>query len=182
VNLLAIWLQALKVGWFKAGYWFMAIEFRKQRRNFGGYSLLRLALSMLCMLVATVVGSSAHASIVCPEPASVSLEDLLSAADAKSASSCASHSAPVEQSSQNEYERELARLLSLSPSAIPSGGSTSGTSASGSGAGASGVSALSFATAIVLCDADVVRWVAGDQRLALPMPPGNDLLRPPQSI
>jgi hypothetical protein len=34
----------------------------------------------------------------------------------------------------------------------------------------------------VLCDADVVRWVAGDERFALPMPPGNDLLRPPQAV
>ena len=134
------------------------------------------------MFVAMVASSTAHASIVCPEPAAIGLDDLLPAADANTstASLGGSYSTPAKQPSQDGSERVLARLLSLS--AFPSGGSTSGTSASGSGANASSASALGSATAIILCDADVVRWVAGDQRLALPMPPGNDLLRPPQAV
>ena len=70
----------------------MAIEFRKQRRIFGGYSLPWLALSLLCMLVAMALSATAHASIVCPEPAVIGLDDLLPAADAgtSSASSCGS--------------------------------------------------------------------------------------------
>jgi len=160
----------------------MAMESGEQRGIFGGHSRAWPAGCLLAMFVAMVASSTAQASIICPEPAAIGFDDLLSASDAgaSSASLGDSRSAPAERPSQDGKLRELARLLS--PSAIPSGGSTSGTSASGSGASASSASALGSATAIVLCDADVVRWVAGDERLALPMPPGNDLLRPPQAV
>jgi hypothetical protein len=155
----------------------MAIDSSNQRRIFSGHSLAWLASCLLATVAATLLGSTAQASIVCPELATIELEDLLPAADVGTSSG--SRSAPAEEPSEDGNEQELARLLS--PSAIPSSGSTSGTSSSGSGAGGSNATALGSVAAIVLCDADVVRWVAGEQRLTLPTPPGNDLLRPPQS-
>jgi hypothetical protein len=160
----------------------MELDSRNQRRSFGGGSLAWLAGCLLSVFVAMVVSPAAHASIEFPQPAAISLEDLqpAAAANASSAGTSGGHSGPIEQPSQDGNERDVHRLVS--PSAIPPGGSTSGSSSSGIGAGASSVSALCPAAAILLYDADLVRWFAGDERLALPTPPGNVLLRPPQSV
>ena len=160
----------------------MAIDSRKQRRIFSGHALAWLAGCLLAMVVVAVSSSAAQASLVCPEPAAIELNDLLPAAGAvaSTAGSCGSSSAPATAPSENGSEREQARQFS--PAAIPSSGSTSGTSSSGSGTSGSTGTALDSVAAVVLCDADLVRWIAGERRFTLPTPPGNDLLRPPQSV
>jgi len=122
----------------------------------------------------------AEASIECPAMPAFELEDLEHSMDAGSSAGSASgsHSAPAQERSD-----EGQRLVHLGcPTAIPSSGSTTSSPSSGSGASSASATTLGSATAAMLNDADVVRWVAGEQRLSLPTPPGNDLLRPPQGV
>lgn len=154
----------------------MAIVFGSLRGSMIGRSVVWLAACALAVVLVSTFSAAAHASIVGPQTSAINLADLLPAAGA--GSSAGSHSAPAKVPSR-EGEKPVGLY---SPTAIPSGGSTSGTSTSGSGASGSNVSALVSVAAIVRCDGDVVRWVTGEERLALPMPPGNDLLRPPQAV
>jgi len=60
------------------------------------------------------------------------------------------------------------------------GGSASGTPSSMGGSGGTSGFTIYAGAAVTLFDRELVAWVDGEQRCALPVPPGNDLLRPPQ--
>ena len=59
-------------------------------------------------------------------------------------------------------------------------GTTSGASTSTSGTGGTSTSPLDSAAIVSLSDSELVVWLCSEQRFSLPMPPGNELLRPPQ--
>jgi hypothetical protein len=66
------------------------------------------------------------------------------------------------------------------PSTMSTQGSTSGTSSSSGTSGGTAGYPLGTSTVPVISDEDMVSWIAGERRTLVPMPPGNDLLRPPQ--
>ena len=151
----------------------MSIEFRQQRRIFGGHSRAQLAVCLLASVVAAAFSSAAHASLVCPEPAAFELGDLSAAADAGTSST------PAEEPFKHgdKLERDW-----HSPAGALSGGTTSGTTSSGSGTSGSAAPAIGTIAGTIFCNAEFVRRVAGEQRLTLPMAPGKNLLRPPQAV
>ena len=124
--------------------------------------------------------STAQASIMLPEAKAIDVEKLVADTNEGAGSTSASraHEAPFDKPSENPAESELVRLMAAALSPVE--GSTSSNSTSGSGNGGSGnspIQSLSFATIPNLA---LLGWIAGEARFALPMPPGTDLLRPPQ--
>jgi hypothetical protein len=67
------------------------------------------------------------------------------------------------------------------PSTMSTQGSTSGTSSSSGTMGGTTNYPLGMSAVPVISDEDMVCWIAGERRTLVPMPPGNDLLRPPQA-
>ena len=82
---------------------------------------------------------------------------------------------------RHEYDENETRddqLIQLFTANSSSGSSSCGTSLSG---GTSGAGSFALAAPILaIFDANVLVWVVGEWRFALPMPVGNELLRPPQ--
>lgn len=60
------------------------------------------------------------------------------------------------------------------------GGASTGASTSTSGPGGSSAHPIDSVADVSLFDAELVAWIAGERRCSLPMPPENELLRPPQ--
>ena len=84
--------------------------------------------------------------------------------------------APVEDLYEDSSD-ECPQAPFLTPNS-PSGGSSSGASSAG-GSGVPGSFAI-LSTASVSFGVDLFGWTLSERRFALPMPRGNDLLRPPQ--
>lgn len=158
----------------------MSLDPRRFQRYFSSRMLAWQASSLLAVIVALVFSGTTSASIIMQEarPFVLAASSLGAPTD-----SCGSSSAPLEQQTKDSdrYQTEQFHLLGLD-SPQPGGTTSGSSSAPGNGAGGVNASALGLVSAFVLCDADVIRWIAGEQRLALPTPPGNDLLRPPQAV
>jgi hypothetical protein len=137
-----------------------------------------------CVLCAALLwlGSAAgtRASIVVPDIKLFAVEDLhLDASASTEAGSSAEHSSPIRSSDKDDnghaYERTLGQ------DAFSFGGTSTGTSSSSSSNGGSSNSfAVRSANANITTDPEVAGWLSGEGRFALPMPPVNPLLRPPQ--
>jgi len=126
----------------------------------------------LCFLAGA---SSVEASIVGPAAPEFSLEP-------SGAGVGTTHSRDTGTSSGHQgskapaTERALTMLM-----AQPGPSSTSSTSGSSSLAGSSITAALAYVPASILCDPAVAGWVSGERQVALPSPPDNELVRPPQA-
>jgi hypothetical protein len=121
----------------------------------------------------------AQASIEIPECSSFAFElnlDKSAAAGAGSSGHSSSPSAP-----QDESSRDKSELLN-SLGALAHSGAPTGTSANSLGSGsASHPCAVRAANAVVIVDSNIAGWLSGEYRFAIPMPPVNSLLRPPQA-
>jgi len=159
------------------------------RHAVGQYWDLRKSLLLIAAMLWAFPGSL-QASILMPEEVPLYIDQLI--ADAEAIEGASSSSAPVPADSRvlqpasndrddsNNPNEAIFVPSQMSTSPIPTGGSTSGTSTTST----SGVSAfpIDSVTAASISDAELIAWVGGEQRFTLPMPPGNDLLRPPQQI
>jgi hypothetical protein len=151
----------------------MTAECRYDRRQL--HPLLARCWVALVVAFCVLAGSStAEASIVAPAPPEFSLEP--SSGGTGTTHSCYTGTSSGPQGSEAPAkERALSMLM-----AQPGPSSTTSTSGSSSLAGASVTAALAYFPASILCDPAVAGWVSGEGQVALPSPPGNELLRPPQ--
>jgi hypothetical protein len=143
---------------------------------FQGVATLTLALTVYLGLSAT----SAFASLCVPDVPEFDAQLLAECGDSGGGmGESKSDSRPSAPASDEDNGREPTQLDLLE--AIPTG-SSSGSTTSSSGTSSSGAFTLAVAIAAspVPDSPDVAGWVRGEARLALPMPPGNELLRPPQ--
>lgn len=130
----------------------------------------RCTIWCACLVFAgLVLAESSQASLVCPGLPEFKMEE--------ASSSCApAKSEPATPPENSQPEHVTVHALGTS------GGSTSGTSSSSStGASGSSTVAIDSVTANSLADLALSGWVASELRFSLPMPLGNDLLRPPQA-
>lgn len=135
-----------------------------------GLAIRRCTIWCVCLALATVVmAESSQASLVSPGLPEFKLEE--------ATSSCApADSAPNAPAEQSQPEHVQVHAFGTSA------GSTSGTSSSPS-AGSNGLTGVAMRSndANSLADLALSGWVASELRFSLPMPLGNDLLRPPQA-
>lgn len=142
-------------------------------------SLLRLSLLIVAALFVAGVNRT-DASLIAPDSLQLQISNLI-AGDTASGG-CASSQRPSDagdgdQDDQDSDEQNVQKgLLSLGS---PSSSSTTSTAGSGGG-GISSFMALNTAISSSFADAAVFCWLSGERRVSLPMPIGNDLLRPPQ--
>ena len=144
---------------------------------------LRLFIALLVGLFAAIVAGEAGASLILPATGvEASVDDLLDGA-AEGASAPATGS---EQESpfdlpgpQNSDDLPLPDVFM--PGGPASGGDMGSSSSSSSSS--SSVSSLALGGNVVLPEgAGLSGGVVRESRARLPQPPGNDLLRPPQSV
>lgn len=158
----------------------MSFDFCYYRARFAGRFLKWLGAAVVAAGMILVISSSAFGSILVPAAREFVLDGLKPRAAAEN--SLESSSAPTNETGKesNEYQ-SLQRLAkdALSPGGTPSPGTS--TSPSSSGYGGMSASALDSAAGVHFSDSGPAVRVAGEQRLLLPTPPGNLLLRPPQA-
>jgi hypothetical protein len=124
-----------------------------------------------------VVG--AQGSIVVPE-CQLFTVDLNLEAGAAGAGSSTDSSSPAPSSDEKRNRRGYDRTTEQD--AFSFGGSSTGTSTSSSGSsGGSNTFAARTVDADLFTDPATGGWHSGERRFAIPMPPVNALLRPPQS-
>ena len=143
----------------------------------------------LAVIVCWVPPNSLQASIILPEEVPFDLEQLIAQRDVAAASCSSSQTSPRRSAPVSGGKApwgmpprpgEALYALSLESILPTAGGSNSGTSASSSGTSGTSTFPIDTTAATTLFVTDFVRWISGEQRISLPMPPGNDLLRPPQ--
>jgi hypothetical protein len=131
------------------------------------------------------LASSLPASIIAPKSAILSgnVQDFMveSLSSTKSTSMAptpkvASQEAPNFDPASPNNLRQLAAA-----SLIFGGSSSNSTSSNSGGSNAPDATSLCLLSTASIPDLDQAGWVSADSRLALPNPPGNDLLRPPQT-
>ncbi len=139
------------------------------------HPLLARCLAAFAVAVCVVGACSAvDASIVGPAAPEFSLEP-------DKAGTGTTHSCEAGTSSSHQSSEAPAKVRALTMLMAPSGpSSTSSTSGSSTLAGSSVIAALNYVPANILCDPAVAGWVSGERQVALPTPPDNELLRPPQ--
>jgi len=132
---------------------------------------------------------SVEASIIVAEQPSMEVEWLLPDAGASSGSGSPSSRLPVRNPDEEPLDRDsrhddrnLPNNVLFAPSQPFSGGTTSGASTAGSGANAGGAFVINSATQVPCTDIELVGRVAGERSFVLPIPPENELLRPPQVL
>jgi hypothetical protein len=121
----------------------------------------------------------AHASIVVPESHLFSVELKLDGGASTGTGSSDDESSPAPSSDEDRNRHAYDRLTGQD--AFSFGGSSTGTSTSSSSSGGNSNSfALRSTSADLISDSAIAGWLSWEGRFALPMPPGNELLRPPQ--
>ncbi len=130
---------------------------------------LWMVIVCTCVWIAHV--PSADASILLPAAPEFKLEDC-GANDMGSGADQAAEQA-------DDADRSESHILLASTDAAP-GSSSSGSSSPAGGFGSTPVSAIDALVCSVPLDLQLMGWVTGSTRFSLPMPPGTDLLRPPQ--
>jgi len=137
-----------------------------------------LAWCLVALIVALGVfagNSTVEASIVGPGVPQFSLEpSCAGAAPVQTQETGKPSDRPSDDSSATD--RQLTLLMGQ-----PGPSGTTSTSGSSTLTGSSVTAALAFVPANILCDPAVAGWVSGKRQVALPTPPGNELLRPPQA-
>ncbi|QEG36014.1 hypothetical protein [Bythopirellula goksoeyrii] len=114
---------------------------------------------------------AAEASIMRPEMPEFKFEEIASDLGT---------SAPADPSPESPAEPSLAEFV-IHHALGSSGGSSSSSSSSPSPTSSSNSTlAINSLTVSSLADLSLTGWVCGEQRFSLPIPPGNDLLKPPQ--
>jgi len=136
-----------------------------------------LAVPTLALFAVLVLETTGHASLLVSLSPSVELK-LASPGRSDSASS-SSHSTRDQEefldSAGGPFSIEY-RSLTCS---LPPGDSTGGMSSSSGTSGASGVFCRVCCTTLLQKDR-MIRWFVSEYSLAIPDPPGRDLIRPPQ--
>ena len=144
----------------------------------GGYAWHWGAACVVAAAALAVVGTQATASLILPQIPEFTLKDLAAPQAAGAAQS--SRLAPARQPAETVPEQPPAPFSV--DNAFTPGGSSTGSSTSGSGTSGVSVSALAIGAAVVMSEPTLAGWISGEHRLALPMPPGNNLLRPPRAV
>ena len=156
----------------------MNIEHRQPR-----FSLTRLlARLVVCvgMLVVFSQFQSVRASIIVPEWPEFTFEDLV--AEEESHGGATSSPAPAEPAPEEQPEHSIDALIAMADSVAPlTGANSSSSSSSSTSSNSSSTLAINGDNA-VSPDLDLADWLSGECRLSIPMPLGNDLLRPPQAV
>jgi len=140
---------------------------------------------MVCALFAASVlfAANAQGSIIVPVSSAVDVEAFLDDLAYGATCGAGTAGATADGSSLPEQPFELDLAQRLAATLSPTGGTTSSTSNSSTGGtSGSGNTSIHSVSSVTLVDLDLVGWVQGEARFALPMPPGNDLLRPPQFV
>ena len=152
----------------------MTFESSCHRRRL--HPLLARCLGVFAVAVYFFGGTSTvEASIVGPPAPQFCLE---SSSTGTGATRSGKTRTPSDHQIPEESVKHRALTLLTAPHSPSGTSSTSGTSLL---AGASAAAALGHVPANFLCDPAVAGWLSGERRVALPMPTGNDLLRPPQA-
>jgi len=126
--------------------------------------------AVACVFCAT----GARGSIIVPEANVIDVDELLADVDGAGSSGTSNTTRHAEQPLESLGELEFGQHLAA-------GNSTSNTSTSSTGGLGGLVNApIHSSTTATMPDLDLVGWTNGEARFALPTPPGNDLLRPPQ--
>lgn len=143
----------------------------------------RLTAILVCFAVAVIAGD-ACASIVVPKaPLELSADDVLSASGESGATSTSSSS----ESQDSDRSAPLPQLdeiwrLGLAAYAGPIGsGSSSNMGGSSSPTFGSGSGLVAASNSGFQVDDALVGWLSQSRWLAIPVPPGVSLLRPPQA-
>jgi hypothetical protein len=137
----------------------------------------RCVLCTAILWLGTAIG--ARASIVVPDSQLFAIDLKLGTSASAEGTSSAERSSPT-PSAENQNRNAIDRTSAQD--AFSFGGSSTGTSttSSGSSGGGSNTFALRTVNAELITDPAIAGWHSGERRFALPMPPGTDLLRPPQ--
>ncbi len=160
--------------------------------------------SWTCVPLAAIVfctsADSLQASIMLPEQDSFNLEQALAQNKSTTATSsatslatnrsvCRSASVPRCNMPYGHPLRmpessgiELFTLLPSPTFSVTVGGSSSGATTSTSSSSGTSMFPIASAAKVNLSASELIRWVSGEQYLEIPMPPGTDLLRPPQTV
>ena len=136
------------------------------------FGTTRCWLICTALVVALAGSSDAMASIALPDLPKFDLQ----AGCQSGAGACESKSdVPGDKAPQEDPP-------AIGERALPVGNSSTTTTTTSAGVvGPSPIASLSgTAASVPSVDPAVSRWACGEGRLVLPMPPGNDLLRPPQ--
>ena len=146
----------------------------------------------LMVVLLWAIPSTLQASIQLPDESLVdfkNLDQMLSSSESSMGASSSPRSGSTESDRQGVptndrrvHDPRVPSQAGLLPTSTSSGGSTSGTSTSSSGSGGTSMCPLASGAAANLSDAELVAWLSGEQRFSLPMPPGNELRRPPQAL
>lgn len=148
---------------------------------------------MAALLLATgffgLASSSLEASILIPDESPMDIEQMLADTDSRRSSGASSSSSSTSREStaelpagnnRDDADRPIIAIFSLAQTST--GGTSSGSSTSTSGAGGTSTFPIDSVASVSLSDAEFIAWVGSELRFTLPMPPGNDLLRPPQLV
>lgn len=136
-----------------------------------------------CLICAAILwlgaAGGARASIEVPECQLFSGDFKLDTCVSSEAGSAGGSSSPRQSSDENQNKRGFD--LATEQVALSFGGSSTGTSTSSSSSGgSSNTFAVRSASADLVTDPAIAGWLSGERRFAIPMPPVNSLLRPPQ--
>ena len=138
---------------------------------------LSISAAVAIGLLLCLAPAGAEASILVAKD-SVDVEQILGGVEGNDSTSGSDRTPAPLKDHNGEDGSDQDHLTQLFTPNSSSGSSSSGTSSSG---GSSGANSFALASGTSLDpDAELVAWFNGEQRFTLPMPPGNDLLRPPQ--
>lgn len=144
-----------------------------------------MRLHWMCLLAAIACiffTTGAQASLIMPAAKTIDTSELLtSIRNANSAGSSSSSAQTTEQAESPlrlwlDQHQEAAALLG----SLNSGASTTSTGSTGP-TGNPGSTPMSYCATVASPDLSLTGWASGEARLSLPLPPSNDLLRPPQA-
>jgi len=168
-------------------------------KQLGNQWFMRLSVPMMAaLLLATgffgFAGGSIEASILLPDESPMDIERMLADTDSRRSASASAGASGASSSSngssrnlttelpagnnRDNAEQPIAAILSLTQTST--GGTTSGNSTSTSGSSGTSTFPIDSVATVSLSDAEFVAWVGSERRFTLPMPPGSELLRPPQ--
>ena len=140
---------------------------------------LMVSAAMVVGLLLCLAPGAADGSILLPDDV-VDMQHFAWDADGNDAASSSSKPIDDPVPLDDQYENPSDPLAQLLGPGYPTGNSLSGSSSSVGGASGAGSSAISSACSLPLSDSHIVGRTLSEQRFTLPMPPGNELLRPPQ--
>jgi hypothetical protein len=143
--------------------------------GFRSHAWLIRALALGGVAIA-LCAARADASILAPSPVGFDADQEFHEMGAAGAGA-ASHR--QEEGPSKDSETPLEWVLQCLPASDANSGATSSSSSLG-GAGAGGPVLMVSLVGPPTPDLRLLGWLQGEQRFALPMPPGTDLLRPPR--